>query len=179
MRDLHRPRHNSPFCGSQQDLKQVERRVAQQGSDGRIPVGSTGLAAQGQVMLQVASDDASVHRSATAQELSIEVWKARPRAYLSPTRLLAGKDRVRGSRLTSRRSTSAPTSHATPTSPRRTRRRPPIAAEVRHMIVLAGVEPRHERAAPKSHIFQITRRAANYLKVDRLLGRRMELWGAR
>ena len=46
------------------------------------------------------------------------------------------------------------------------------------MIVLAGVEPRHERAAPKSHIFQITRRAANYLKADRLVGERMELWSS-
>ena len=30
-----------------------------------------------------------------------------------------------------------------------------------------------------SHIFQITRRAANYLKADQLLGERMELWGTR
>lgn len=31
-----------------------------------------------------------------------------------------------------------------------------IAAEVRQVIVLTGVEPRHESAAPNPHIFQIT-----------------------
>jgi len=57
-----------------------------------------------------------------------------------------------GRRLTSLRTTSAPTCHARQTPPRRTRCRPLIAAEVRHVIVLVGVEPRHEGAPKIPHL---------------------------
>jgi hypothetical protein len=46
------------------------------------------------------------------------------------------------------------------------------------VIVLAGVERDMKEPLLNSHIFQITRRAANYLKADQLLGERMELWSS-
>lgn len=147
----------------------------QRGCDGRTPAGSTGCSKHRAARCcGRRCKRTSIHDGAGAQHRGLG-WPGY-RAYPRPTRLSDGRDRVRGSRLTSRRSTSAPTSHTTPTSPCRTRCRPPIAAELRHVIVLASVEPRHERAASNSHIFQITRIAANYLKVDRLLVERMELW---
>ena len=54
---------------------QVEDALRKRGCDGRIPAGSTGARSTGP--RDVASDDASAHRSATAQELSIEVWNGK------------------------------------------------------------------------------------------------------
>ena len=151
--DLHRARHN--------DRRRQPRSVSPSRTSSRskthcaarmrwtpTPAGSRRLEAQCRVMLPaMAQAHIELHRrrspaSRSCDDKAIERTDVRRDSRVVETGFGEGVSPREGARahpaVTLRRHHRAEAAAATP-----------IATEVRHVIVLAGVEPRHERAAPK------------------------------